>query len=202
MTEKDKIMHLALETFLKEGFHKTTMDEIAAKLHMSKKTIYKNFSTKEELLAEVTQFFLKSNHKAIRKSISADSNAVEKIYYMTNTIGIIVSNISDKMLSDLQSYAPELWKRIDEFRTRVLTVNFTKIIEQGKTEGFVNNFNSFIVITAFVASIRGVANPQFVTSNKITLIEALETTISIFLNGILTEKGKKNLIKLKNNGAN
>ncbi len=202
MTEKDKIMHLALETFLKEGFHKTTMDEIAAKLHMSKKTIYKNFSTKEELLAEVTQFFLKSNHKAIRKSISANSNAVEKIYYMTNTIGIIVSNISDKMLSDLQSYAPELWKRIDEFRTRVLTVNFTKIIEQGKTEGFVNNFNSFIVITAFVASIRGVANPQFVTSNKITLIEALETTISIFLNGILTEKGKKNLIKLKNNGAN
>ena len=201
MTEKDKIMHLALETFLKEGFHKTTMDEIAAKLHMSKKTIYKNFSTKEELLAEVTQFFLKSNHKAIRKSISANSNAVEKIYYMTNTIGIIVSNISDKMLSDLQSYAPELWKRIDEFRTRVLTVNFTKIIEQGKAEGFVNDINSIILINAFVSSIRGVANPLFVTTNKITLIEALETTISIFLNGILTEKGKKNLIKLKNNGA-
>ncbi len=201
MTEKDKILNLSLETFLKEGFYKTTMDEIAAKLHMSKKTIYKNFSTKEELLAQVTQFFLKSNHKAIRKSFNSDSNAVEKIYYMTNTIGTIVSNISDRMLSDLQSYAPELWKRIDEFRTRVLTVNFTKIIEQGKAEGFVNDINSILVITAFVSSIRGVANPQFVTSNKITLIEALETTISIFLNGILTEKGKKNLIKLKNNGA-
>ena len=201
MTEKQKILNLSLETFLKEGFYKTTMDEIAAKLHMSKKTIYKNFSTKEELLAQVTQFFLKSNHKAIRKSFNSDSNAVEKIYYMTNTIGTIVSNISDRMLSDLQSYAPELWKRIDEFRTRVLTVNFTKIIEQGKAEGFVNDINSILVITAFVSSIRGVANPQFVTSNKITLIEALETTISIFLNGILTEKGKKNLIKLKNNGA-
>ena len=201
MTEKDKILNLSLETFLKEGFYKTTMDEIAAKLHMSKKTIYKNFSTKEELLAQVTQFFLKSNHKAIRKSFNSDSNAVEKIYYMTNTIGTIVSNISDRMLSDLQSYAPELWKRIDEFRTRVLTVNFTKIIEQGKAEGFVNDINSILVITAFVSSIRGVANPQFVTSNKITLIEALETTISIFLNGVLTEKGKKNLIKLKNNGA-
>ena len=201
MTEKQKILNLSLETFLKEGFYKTTMDEIAAKLHMSKKTIYKNFSTKEELLAQVTQFFLKSNHKAIRKSFNSDSNAVEKIYYMTNTIGTIVSNISDKMLSDLQSYAPELWKRIDEFRTRVLTVNFTKIIEQGKTEGFVNDINSIILINAFVSSIRGVANPLFVTTNKITLIEALETTISIFLNGILTEKGKKNLIKLKNNGA-
>lgn len=201
MTEKDKILDLSLETFLKEGFYKTTMDEIAAKLHMSKKTIYKNFSTKEELLEQVTQFFLKSNHKAIRKSFNSDSNAVEKIYYMTNTIGAIVSNISDKMLSDLQCYAPELWKRIDEFRTRVLTVNFTKIIEQGKVEGFVSDINSIILINAFVSSIRGVANPQFVTSNKITLIEALETTISIFLNGILTEKGKKILIKLKNNGA-
>ncbi len=201
MTEKDKILDLTLETFLREGFYKTTMDEIAAKLHMSKKTIYKYFSTKEELLTEVTRFFLKSNHNAIRSSIKVNSNAVEKLFYITTTIGTIVSRVSDKMVSDLQSYSPELWKEIDEFRAKMMTVNFTKIIEQGKKEGYVRDVSTIVIITAFISSIRGVANPQFVTSNKITLIEVLETTILIFLNGILTEKGKRILKKLKNNGA-
>ena len=202
MNEKQKILNLALETFLSEGFYKTTMDDLAAKLRISKKTIYKNFSTKEDLLKEVTQFFLKTNHDAVVDSVKSQSNAVDQLFGITKTIGAIVTRVSDKMISDLHNYAPELWKEIDEFRTKMMIKGFTKIIKQGKKEGYIRNINTDIMITSFISSLRGVANPEFVISNKITISEALETTISIFLNGILTEKGKKNFSKLKNNGAN
>ena len=120
MNEKQKILNLALDTFLREGFYKTTMDDLAAKLRISKKTIYKNFSTKEDLLKEVTQFFLKTNHDAVVESVKSQSNAVDQLFSITKTIGAIVTRVSDKMISDLHNYAPELWKEIDEFRTKMI----------------------------------------------------------------------------------
>lgn len=202
MTVKQKILDLALETFLSEGFYKTTMDELAAKLRVSKKTIYKNFATKEDLLKEVTRHFLKNNHEAVKQSVKIESNAVEKLFDITRTIGNIVTRVSEKMISDLHNYSPELWKEIDEFRTKMMIKTFSKIIQQGKAEGYIRNINSQVMIIAFISSLRGVANPEFVISNKITISEALETTISIFLNGILTDKGMKIFSKLNNNGAN
>jgi AcrR family transcriptional regulator len=38
---------------MNNGFHKTTMDEIAKELRISKKTIYKHFSSKDELVRAV-----------------------------------------------------------------------------------------------------------------------------------------------------
>ncbi len=41
--EKEKIIEFAAQKFMDGGFYKTTMDDLAAKLRISKKTIYKNF---------------------------------------------------------------------------------------------------------------------------------------------------------------
>ncbi len=47
---KDRILSRAEEMFLKFGYSKVTMDEIAANIGMSKKTLYKFFPSKEELV--------------------------------------------------------------------------------------------------------------------------------------------------------
>ena len=53
VTDKDKILFFTHAKFIQEGFYKTTMDEIARDLQMSKKTIYKYFPSKNELLEAV-----------------------------------------------------------------------------------------------------------------------------------------------------
>ena len=50
---KDRILTRAEEMFLRFGYSKVTMDEIAANLGMSKKTLYKFFPSKEELVREI-----------------------------------------------------------------------------------------------------------------------------------------------------
>ena len=47
MEEKNKIIERTEDKFFRDGFYKTTMDEIATDLSMSKKTIYKFFPSKE-----------------------------------------------------------------------------------------------------------------------------------------------------------
>ncbi|MBL7128958.1 MAG: helix-turn-helix transcriptional regulator, partial [Ignavibacteria bacterium] len=48
--DRDKILNFARQKFHREGFYKISMDEIAKELHVSKKTIYKYFPSKEKLL--------------------------------------------------------------------------------------------------------------------------------------------------------
>ena len=53
---KNKILEKSKELFLNLGFKSVTMDEIATSLGVSKKTIYKYFKNKTELVDAVTHF--------------------------------------------------------------------------------------------------------------------------------------------------
>jgi hypothetical protein len=78
-----------------------------------------------------------------------------------------------------------------------MTQNISKIIEQGKKEKYIINHPSLVMINVFISSIRGIINPAFILNSKIPAYKALESTLDILMNGILTPKGKNLLKKLK-----
>ena len=63
------------------------MDEIAAKLHMSKKTIYKNFPSKEDLVREVMRTHMRLTMEKIKSHVNHESNAVEKLFDIFTIVG-------------------------------------------------------------------------------------------------------------------
>ncbi len=194
--EKEKIINFASQKFLLEGFYKTTMDELSAEMHMSKKTIYRNFSSKEELVRIIAKRFMENNAKLIEEVIEAKCNAVEKLVRIFETVGKILSKINDRMLKDIHHYSPEQWKEIDDYRTKKMTSFLNNIINQGQKEGYFLKVRPEILISVFIASVRAVVTPEFIINNRFTMIEALRGTIEILMNGILTEKGKKIFKKL------
>ena len=198
--EKEKILNFASQKFLQGGFYKTTMDEIAADMHISKKTIYRNFPSKEELVKTVARSFLNENAKMIEEVIGIKCNAVEKLVRIFEVVGKIIGKVNDRMLSDIHRYSPENWREIDEYRTKKMTSFLTNIIQQGQKEGYFLKRRPEILISVFIASVRAVVNPEFIIHNRFTMIEALKGTIEILMNGILTEKGKK-IFKKLNYGA-
>ncbi|MGD1007385.1 MAG: TetR/AcrR family transcriptional regulator [Ignavibacteriaceae bacterium] len=196
--EREKILGYAVETFLKEGFYKTTMDEIAARLHMSKKTIYKYFPSKEELVREVMKTHMHLTMKKIKSHVNHQSNAVEKLFDIFTIVGENILKVNEKMIMDLQFYSPGIWKEVDDFRARQITANFSRIFEQGKAEDYFLNIKTEIILSVFVASIRAIVNPDYAVNSGVSLKEAFMAIIEILMNGILNEKGKKIFNKLKN----
>ena len=194
--EKEKILSFASQKFMKEGFYKTTMDEISAEMHMSKKTIYRNFSSKEDLVGAVAKKFFSENVQMIDQVLKIKCNAVEKLVRLFEVVGSIIVKVNDKILSDIHHYAPGHWKEIDEYRTKKMSSFLTDIISQGQKEGYFLKKRPEILIAVFIASIRAVVNPEFTINNQFTMLEALKGTIEILMNGILTEKGKKIFKKL------
>ncbi len=195
--EKEKIFEYAIDKFLREGFYKTTMDDLASQLRMSKKTIYKYFPSKDELLKEVIFTFLSSRAAQIKAIIDSEENAVTKFFKLVEYLGSIIIRFSDKWISDIQMYTPLLWKEIDKFRTKMMYANLMKIIRQGINEGYFVDKPAEIVVTIFVSSLRGTVNPDFIMNNKFSVTTALDTTLEILMNGIMSDKGKKIFGRLK-----
>jgi len=195
--EKEKIYQFAVDKFLREGFYKTTMDDLASQLRMSKKTIYKYFSSKEVLVKEVVFSFLSARAEQIKAIVDADDNAVIKFFKLVEYLGSIIIKFSDRWISDIQLYTPDLWKEIDKFRAKMMYANLMKIIRQGINEGYFVDKPAEIIVTIFVSSVRAVVNPDFIMNNKFSVSTALDSTLEILMNGIMTEKGKKIFNRLK-----
>ena len=66
---KDQIVNKAIELFLQYGFKSVTIDDLAIKMSISKKTIYSYFQTKEELVeTSVMRHFNEITNKIIHIS--------------------------------------------------------------------------------------------------------------------------------------
>ena len=190
-SEQQKILEFCKGYFLENGFYKTTMDEIAAQLRMTKKTIYKYYPAKDDLIKETVLGFFEFHKGNVLKIIDDNSGAVTKLYSIFNYIGKMISKINEKFIRDIQTHMPDLWKDIDTFRTKMMMLNIGKIIEQGKIEGVFIDKPSAIITSIFTSSVRGIINPEFIMNNKFSIKTALEETIEIVMNGIMTGKGKK-----------
>ncbi len=195
--EKEKYLKQIEERYLKEGFYKTSMDSLAAELQMSKKTIYKYFPSKENIVEAIVSDITSRVSGNIEQILRTDQNAVEKI---VNVLQMLVQNLlrfSDKWLNDLRIHMPHLWKQVDEFRTKRMYATLSVIIEQGKREELIIDKPNEIIITLFISSMRGVVNPDFLYYNKFSYDEAVKITFEILFNGILTKKGKELFRKIQ-----
>lgn len=77
--KKDQVIEAARELFHQFGFKKVSMDEIAAKAGVTKKTIYMYFSSKEELLKYFIQEEILNMEKIVRNIESKNLDFFETV---------------------------------------------------------------------------------------------------------------------------
>lgn len=189
--EKEKILLFAQEKYFERGFYKTSMDLIAFKLKISKKTIYKYFPTKDKLVKEVVYNFMNYMDTSIDEIIDKKENAVIKALLLIDLMSNTILKFSESWIKDISSHTPKLWQKIDRFRSEKMFGALSKIIQQGKKENLFTDKPTELIITIFVASIRSIVSPDFLLHKKYPYKETLQAALEILFNGILTGKGKR-----------
>ena len=173
-----------------KGFYNVTMDELAVRAGISKRTIYRYFKSKDEIIEAVIDTFLENMGREIDKILAAGKNP-EEIF------SDIVANFYQKgrvilnplVLQDLRKHYPQYWRKIDKFRIKKIEkVIETFLIYSNKEDAC--NFNPQIVTGVVLASIHAVLNPEFIISNGLTFNEVLEQLLGIFKHGILNSNKK------------
>jgi len=191
MEDQNKIVEQTEEKFFRDGFYKTTMDEIASELKMSKKTIYKFFPSKEDLVMAIAKYFMEGMKSKIIPALNSDKNAIEKLAELNGILAKASEKISPKRMDEIRNHFPSLWSEIDSFRTKMMFGNITKVIDQGKAEGLFIDYPTPIIMNTLVSSIRAIVNPEFILNNNFSISEAALYVFKVVIGGIVTEKGRK-----------
>ena len=189
---KDRILSRAEEMFLKFGYSKVTMDEIAANLGMSKKTLYKFFPSKEELVREII-YKMRCGVKDYVDALLADDKMdfVEKLKRMMNLIGNQSSKLQGPLLEDLHRNIPEVWQQINEFRKENVRQKFTQLINMGVEKGiFRKDIDQRLIVLIYSSAIQGLINPEILSQMPFSVEQVFESVIKVIFSGIFSEEGR------------
>jgi AcrR family transcriptional regulator len=197
---KEKILHKASEMFLQFGFSRVTMEEIAVELGMSKKTLYRFFPGKEQLLREMI-IGMKCKFEDYVQALwgNNEMSFIEKLKNLMNYICNQPSVFRGPLSMDLQKNFPMLWEEINESRKTHSLHKFNLLLSEGIEKGvFRKDLDQQIVVLLFMNAIQGILNPEVLSQLPYTANQVFESIIKILLEGIFTEEGRHKYLSITN----
>jgi AcrR family transcriptional regulator len=190
--QKTRIVQFAREKFLKMGFSKVTMDELVQELGISKKTMYKYFASKDELVGSVLEMQIYLMSTKIQNILDSPVDFMEKLNVLWIFVGDFLSGISKQFLDDLRRFRPELWHRVEEIRTKKIVGYLTKLFEEGQMLGLLRaDVNINVVVLMFRNAVQGIVNPDVLVQQSFSAGDAMRAIILVLFEGILTDEAKR-----------
>ena len=189
MDYRERIKNAYKELAAVRGFSRVTVDELAARTGISKRTIYRYFHSKEEIIDSVLNDFLFNAGQQIQQTFDSSGNPIEKIWSAIQVVTENIRLIQPTALYDLQKYYPHLWEKIERFREQKIQQFYVNLLIENKN-GYFRNINPKIFTTALLASVRSVVNPNFLMENNLSPEETIKSLFTLFMYGVVSESGE------------
>lgn len=184
MDYRGRIIAAYREQAAKRGFSRVTMDDLVVLTGISKRTIYRYFSSKDEIVESVVVDLLTDLNQKIEAAQDSAASPVDQIFYVVRVITGNIKLVEPLFLYDLHKYYPHLWERIEQFRAERIQKVFERFLASSGQD-FFRETHPKIFTTALLASIRAVVNPMFIIENKINIEDVIQSLFNIFLYGIV-----------------
>ena len=192
MDVQTKILSVATDAFRQYGFKTITMDDIARKAGLSKKTLYQHFASKTDVVKAAVMWHREQVQGYLQNIMENSENAVEGLVKVNAVMIQIFRQINPLALLELERFFPDAYA---VFRNKLIDKDIAAIrdnIIRGMEEGFyrpgldADLLARYRVETCMIpfqpdSLLRDVENPHLVT---ITVMEN-------FIFGILSAKGER-----------
>ncbi|MEW6275906.1 MAG: TetR/AcrR family transcriptional regulator [Bacillota bacterium] len=188
MEIKEKILQTMKNLAARKGFSAVTVDELAAACGISKRTLYRYFQSKEEIVEKVLEELMTGIDRRAEEIFTGPASPPEKLRAMAGAVAEGARFMEPHVFHDLQRRYPHLWEKIDRFRAGRLH-RLEQIYREGCCLGYFREVNFDVLFTAFLASLRAVVTPAFFINHAVSLPQAIETLQEIFLHGISSPGG-------------
>lgn len=181
MDINQRIIMAVRQLITERGLKGWTMDELSAQAHVSKRTLYRYYASKEELIAAVIDDFL-AGMGSLADELMASAASPQHIFLT------LLSRLLDqgkfitaaRSLEDLRLIYPHLWERIDTFRMEKIRT-MTDYIIRTNSNSPASDIDPRIFGAVMTASIQAVVNPAFIVENGLTFEEVITQLSRILL---------------------
>ena len=191
---KEKIIDIAITEFSNYGFKSVTVDDIALKMGVSKKTIYAHFPKKETL---VETSVMKHFDIVIEKILFISKHSKDPIielYQMNKEALKHLSNEKNSPIYQLQKYYKNIYQKLQIKEFTVLGEMFSKSLLRGIETGlFRSEINIDFVTRIFFNGIRGIQDLELFPIEKYKNKQLLIHFTEYHLRAICTQNGIEKL---------
>lgn len=189
--ERERILEAAARRFMELGISKVTLDEIASDLGMSKKTMYKYFPSKEDLLTHIIRDRINRNGKRFNDIMGSGKPFGDKLQEIFAFAGREFSTASRQFILDLRRIAPDLWEEAEEYRRKTIVTNVRKMIEQAKEEGMIRkDLDVDLFVLVFLSAVQDIITPKTLSEQPFSTLQAFQGILEIIFEGALTDDAR------------
>jgi AcrR family transcriptional regulator len=189
---QERIIANAELLFFSRGFSRVTMDQIAAELGISKKTLYLHFDSKHQLLYAIVSRLMAESERFI-KSLTEDRELdyFARVERLVDHISRRTSGISRYFMQDLQKSAPEMWEELNQFRQKKIYHNFGLLIKKGIETGLIRpEIDPDLLLQMYSVLVQQMVNPQALMNSSYNPGQMMKAIVELVFAGAMTEKGR------------
>jgi AcrR family transcriptional regulator len=192
MENKERILEKATDLFMRYGIRSITMDEIAAQLGMSKKTIYQFFTDKDAMIEAVVNEEMKRNEAGCLGFSLTAENAVEEIFLAMDDIQEMLKGMNPQLIHDLEKHHPAAFKRLKQYKHQFLYNMIMENLERGVREGLYRpGLNADLTTKHRIETSFMPFNQEVFPQNKYPMNQTCQELSILFLHSICNAKGKE-----------
>ncbi|MEN1784269.1 MAG: TetR/AcrR family transcriptional regulator [Bacteroidota bacterium] len=189
---REKIVEQASELFLNYGFKSVTMDDLAHKMAISKKTIYTHFKNKTQLVEAATLYTFCHVSDGIDTIIALDKNPIEELYEIKR---FVMQKLKDEKASpsyQLQKYYPKIHNSLKDKQFEVMEGCIVNNIERGMAQGiYRTNLNVEFVSRIYFAGAYSIKDEVLFPNTLFSRAALFDHYLEYHLRGIVTPKGRQ-----------
>lgn len=135
MEIKDRIIQSARTLFAQRGLKSVSMDDIATHLSVSKKTLYKWFENKDQIVQASLEQYLATNQCDCQQLLVGATNAIDEFFLMLDWIRSHFADIVPGIFYDMQKYYPTAWQLWLNHKNTFVLAQIKSNLERGISEG-------------------------------------------------------------------
>ena len=198
MTENEKLRTKLIETahqlYMRVGIKSVSMDDIARKMGVSKKTVYQVVSTKEDLIRLVMEADTCRDLEMIVHNREESHDAIDEFLRNSRYHIREMRQISPTTMYDLQKYYPSIWHEQMKAHQEEFESSILRNVERGMEEGlYRSDLVPDIVATLYVATVLMVVDTSVFPAHERTISDIIFHHSQYHLNGIVNQFGRQRM---------
>lgn len=192
MEIKARILRHAQALFLHKGIKSVSMDDIAADMAISKKTLYKWFANKDEMVFAVMQQHLTATQGECEQLQRHATSAIDELFRMMDWMRRQFSEVHPSIFYDMQKFHPTTWQLWVSHKHEYILAQTVDNLRRGIAEELYRpELDVEVLARLRLAQIELVFNADVFPARQFEVPRLQQTILEHFMLGVATLKGHK-----------